>query len=173
MEKWNTISYLFHFFLYSYLHLIQVDIHFIREIRVYLLYYLLFHDKCYFSHVTTTNTLRIKLTFIIIKKKQEEEENGKKNNRTPIVCVCLRILDTLAAELQRRTGALEIVDISYVESITNNRLRDIIRQQINPLDDLIATFKKRKLKCHEHVIRVNNFSTVIQQRYNCRLKKKR
>ena len=59
---------------------------------------------------------------------------------------------TLTAELQRRILALEmrcyrkIMNISYIDHITNNAIRERVTQAIGTHDDLLTVVKKRKLK---------------------------
>ncbi|KAI0240103.1 hypothetical protein LSAT2_009185 [Lamellibrachia satsuma] len=59
---------------------------------------------------------------------------------------------TLSADLQKRIQAMEmrcfrkILHISYKDHVTNDAVRNKIKQAIGPYDDLLTTVKKRKLK---------------------------
>ena len=59
---------------------------------------------------------------------------------------------TLSADLQKRIQAMEmrcfrnILRISYKGHVTNEAVRNKIKQAIGPYDDLLTTVKKRKLK---------------------------
>ena len=46
-----------------------------------------------------------------------------------------------------------LLGISYRDHITNNAVRDRIRQAIEPYDDIVTTVRKRKLKWFGHVSR--------------------
>ena len=64
---------------------------------------------------------------------------------------------TLSADLQKRIQAMEmrcfrkILRISYKDHVTNEAVRNKIKQAIGPYDDLLTTVKKRKLKWYGHV----------------------
>ena len=66
---------------------------------------------------------------------------------------------TLTAELQRRIQSIEcrcfrhILGISYKDLVTNEHVRETIVKHIGPYEDLLATAKRRKLKCYGHVTR--------------------
>ena len=47
----------------------------------------------------------------------------------------------------------KLLGISYRDHITNDAVRDRIRQAIGPYDDILTTVKKRKLKWFGHVSR--------------------
>lgn len=73
------------------------------------------------------------------------------------------------AKRQQRTQALEmkcywtILDISYVDCSLNDTVQDTIKQQTEPLENLISTVMKRKSKWYGHIIRANNlFPDILQ-----------
>ena len=76
---------------------------------------------------------------------------------------------TLTAELQRKIQAVEmkcfryILNISYLDRITNERVRQIIESHIGPHEDLLATVKKRKLRWYGHTTRSSGLSKTILQ----------
>ena len=76
---------------------------------------------------------------------------------------------TLTAELQRRISALEmrcyrkIMNISYIDHITNNAIRERVTQAIGTHDDLLTVVKKRKLIWYGHTSRSNGMSKTILQ----------
>ena len=76
---------------------------------------------------------------------------------------------TLSADLQKRIQAMEmrcfrkILRISYKDHITNEAVRNKIKQVIGPYDDLLTTVKKRKLKWYSHVSRSSGLAKNILQ----------
>ena len=76
---------------------------------------------------------------------------------------------TLTAELQRKIQAVEmkcyryILNISYLDRITNERVRQIIVNHIGPHEDLLTTVKKRKLRWYGHTTRASGLSKIILQ----------
>ena len=56
-----------------------------------------------------------------------------------------------------------LLGISYRDHITNNAVRDRIRQAIGPYDDIVTTVKKRKLKWFGHVSRSSGLAKTILQ----------
>lgn len=54
-----------------------------------------------------------------------------------------------------------ILGIFYGDRIINDAVRDNIRPETGPLEDLITRAKKKKLKWHGNVIRARNLSTAI------------
>ena len=76
---------------------------------------------------------------------------------------------TLAADILKKLQATEIrcfrklLDISYRDHITNDAVRDRIRQAIGPHDDILTTVKKRKLKWFGHVSRSSGLAKTILQ----------
>ena len=66
---------------------------------------------------------------------------------------------TLTADIMKKLQATEmrcfrkLLGISYRDHITNDAVRDRIRQAIGPYDDILTTVKKRKLKWFGHVSR--------------------
>ena len=57
----------------------------------------------------------------------------------------------------------ETAGISYRDHITNDAIRDRIRQAIGPYDDILTTVKKRKLKWFGHVSRSSGLAKTILQ----------
>ena len=76
---------------------------------------------------------------------------------------------TLTAELQRRISALEmrcyrkIMNISYIDHITNNAIRERVTEAIGTHDDLLTVVNKRKLKWYGHTSRSSGMSKTILQ----------
>ncbi|KAI0215757.1 Receptor-type tyrosine-protein phosphatase S [Lamellibrachia satsuma] len=76
---------------------------------------------------------------------------------------------TLSADLQKRIQAMEmrcfrkILHISYKDHVTNDAVRNKIKQAIGPYDDLLTTVKKRKLKWYGHVSRSCGLAKIILQ----------
>ena len=57
----------------------------------------------------------------------------------------------------------KLLGISYRDHITNDAVRDRIRQATGPYDDILTTGKKRKLKWFGHVSRSSGLATTIFQ----------
>ena len=57
----------------------------------------------------------------------------------------------------------KLLGISYKDHITNDAIRDTIRQAIGPYDDILTTVKKRKLKWYGHVSRSSGLAKTILQ----------
>ena len=76
---------------------------------------------------------------------------------------------TLSADLQKRIQAMEIrcfrkiLRISFKDHVTNEAVRNKIKQAIGPYDDLLTTVKKRKLKWYGHVSRSSGLAKTILQ----------
>lgn len=76
---------------------------------------------------------------------------------------------TLTADTERRIQALEmrcfrrLLGISYKDHITNEEVKNRIRQAIGPYKDLLTTVKKRKLKWYGHVTRSSGLAKTILQ----------
>ena len=76
---------------------------------------------------------------------------------------------TLTADTERRIQAVEmrcfrrLLGISYQDHITNEEVRNRIRQAIGPHEDLLTTVKKRKLKWYGHVSRSSGLAKTILQ----------
>jgi len=74
---------------------------------------------------------------------------------------------TLTADILRRLQATEmrrfrkLLDISYRDHITNDAVRDRMRQAIVPYDDILTTLKKSKLKWFGHVLRSARLAKTI------------
>ena len=73
------------------------------------------------------------------------------------------------SDLQKRIQAMEmrcfrkILRISYKGHVTNEAVRNKIKQAIGPYDDLLTTVKKRKLKWYGHVSRSSGLAKTILQ----------
>ena len=76
---------------------------------------------------------------------------------------------TLTADILKKLQATEmrcfrkLLGISYRDHITNDAVRDRIRQAIGPYDDILTTVKKRKLKWFGHVSRSSGLAKTILQ----------
>ena len=76
---------------------------------------------------------------------------------------------TLTADLQRRIQAVEmrcfrrLLGISYTDHVTNEEVRNTIRQHIDRYEDLLTIVKKRKLKWYGHVTRGKGLAKTILQ----------
>ena len=76
---------------------------------------------------------------------------------------------TLTADILKKLQATEmrcfrkLLGISYRDHITNDAVRDRIRQAIGPHDDILTTVKKRKLKWFGHVSRSSGLAKTILQ----------
>ena len=76
---------------------------------------------------------------------------------------------TLTAELERRIGAMEmrcyrkILGITYLDRVTNDNVRRMIKEAIGPYDELLSIVKKRKLRWYGHVMRSTGLSKTILQ----------
>ena len=77
---------------------------------------------------------------------------------------------TLTAELEKKIQATEmrcfrrLVGISsYRDHVTNEEVRNRIRQAIGPYVDLLTTVKKRKLRWYGHVTRSTGLAKMILQ----------
>ena len=76
---------------------------------------------------------------------------------------------TLTADTERRIQACEmrcfrkLLCISYKDHITNEEVRNRIRQANGPYEDLLTTVKKRKLKWYGHVSRSSGLAKTILQ----------
>ena len=57
----------------------------------------------------------------------------------------------------------KLLGISYRDHITNDAVRDRIRQAIGPYDDILTTVKKCKLKWFVHVSRASGLAKTILQ----------
>ena len=76
---------------------------------------------------------------------------------------------TLTAELERKILALEmrcyrkILNISYVDHVTNQTVRNMVFQAIGPHDNLLAIVKQQKLKWYGHISRSSGLAKTILQ----------
>ena len=74
---------------------------------------------------------------------------------------------TLTAELERKIQATEmrccrrLLGISYRDHVTNEEVRNRIRQAIGPNEDLLTTLKKRKLRWYGHITRSTGLAKMI------------
>ena len=57
----------------------------------------------------------------------------------------------------------QILRISYKDHVTNEAVRNKIKQAIGPYDELLTTVKKRKLKWYGHVSRSSGLVKTILQ----------
>ena len=55
----------------------------------------------------------------------------------------------------------KLLDISYRDHITNDAVRDRMRQAIAPYDDILTTLKKRKFKWFGQVLRSARLAKII------------
>ena len=91
--------------------------------------------------------------------------------RSLVISVLLYACETwtLTADILKKLQATEmrcfrkLLDISYRDHITNDAVRDRIRQAIGPHDDILTTVKKRKLKWFGHVSRSSGLAKTILQ----------
>ena len=91
--------------------------------------------------------------------------------RSLVISVLLYACETwtLTADILKKLQATEmrcfrkLLGISYRDHITNDAVRDRIRQAIRPHDDILATVKKRKLKWFGHVSRSSGLAKTILQ----------
>ena len=76
---------------------------------------------------------------------------------------------TLTAVLERKIQATEIrcfrrlLGISYRNHVTNEEVRNRIRQATGPYEDLLTTVKKRKLRWYGHITRSTGLAKMILQ----------
>ena len=76
---------------------------------------------------------------------------------------------TFTAELERKIQATErrcfrrLFGISYRDYVTNEEVRNRMRQAIGPYEDLLTTVKKRKLKWYGHITRSTGLAKMILQ----------
>ena len=76
---------------------------------------------------------------------------------------------TLTADLERRIQAIEmrcfrrLLGISYKDHITNEEVRNRIRQAIGPHEELLTTVRRRKLKWYGHVSRSSGLAKTVLQ----------
>ena len=76
---------------------------------------------------------------------------------------------TLTVELEKKIQATEMSyfrrlwGISYKDHVTNEEVRNRIRQAIEPYEDLLTTVKKRKLRWYGHVTRSTGLAKMILQ----------
>ena len=84
-----------------------------------------------------------------------------------LLCACETW--TLTADILKKLQATEmrcfrkLLGISYRDHITNDAVRDRIRQAIGPYDDILTTVKKRKVKWLGHVSRSAGLAKTILQ----------
>ena len=76
---------------------------------------------------------------------------------------------TLNKQLENRIQAFEmrcfrkLLGISYRDRVTNEEIRNKIRQAVGPYEELLRTVKKRKLRWFGHIVRSNGLAKVIMQ----------
>ena len=99
---------------------------------------------------TTAALARLKTTW---NDKHISLSSKIRHMRSLVISVLLHACETwtLTAEILRKLQATEmrcfrkLLTISYRDHITNDAVRDRIRQAIGPYDDILTTVKKRKL----------------------------
>ena len=75
----------------------------------------------------------------------------------------------LTAKLERRIQVIEmrcfrkLLGITYRDRISNEEVRNWIKQAIGPHDDLLATIRHRKLKWYPHVTRSSGLAKTTLQ----------
>ena len=75
----------------------------------------------------------------------------------------------LTAELERRIQALEmrcyrrLLNISYKDHVTNEKVRNKIQNAIGVYDDLLTMVKKRKLRWYGHIARSSVMAKTVLQ----------
>ena len=57
----------------------------------------------------------------------------------------------------------ELLGISYKDRVTNEEVRNKIKQAVGPYEELLRTVKKRKLRWFGHVTRSNGLAKIIMQ----------
>ena len=87
---------------------------------------------------------------------------------------------TLTAELEKRVQALEIryfrrfLDISYKDHhVANEEVRNRIKKDIGPYEDLLSAMKRRQLRWFGHVARGGRLVKTVLQRTARRGRKRR
>ena len=76
---------------------------------------------------------------------------------------------TLTAEIEKRIQSTEmrcfrrLLGISYKDHITNEEVRNRIRQVVGPYEDLLTLVKRRKLKWYGHVMRSSGLAKTFLQ----------
>ena len=76
---------------------------------------------------------------------------------------------TLAAEIERRIQAVEmrcyrrLLNISYTDHVTNEKVRNRIHNAIGVHDDLLTMAKKRKLRWYGHISRSSGMAKTTLQ----------
>ena len=91
--------------------------------------------------------------------------------RSLVISILLYACETwiLTADILKELQATEmrcfrkLLGISYRDHITNDAVRDRIRQAIGPYDDIVTAVKKRKLKWFGHVSRSPGLAKTIVQ----------
>ena len=77
---------------------------------------------------------------------------------------------TLTAELERKIGVMEmrcyrklLGGITYLDRVTNDNVRRMIKEAMGPYDELLSIVKKRRLRWYGHVMRSTGLSKTILQ----------
>ena len=76
---------------------------------------------------------------------------------------------TITADIEKRIKALEmrcyrrLLGITYRDRVTNEEVKNRIRQYNGPYEDLLTTVKRRKLKWYGHVTRTSGLAKTILQ----------
>ena len=117
---------------------------------------------------TTAALARLKT---IWSDKQISVSSKIRQMRSLVISVLLYACETwtLTADILKKLQATEmrcfrkLLGISYRDHITNDAVRDRIRQAIGPYDYILTTVKKRKLKWFGHVSRSSGLAKTILQ----------
>ena len=86
-----------------------------------------------------------------------------------IIIIVLVVVVALTAELEKKIQTTELrcfrrlLGISYRDHVTNEKVRNRIRQAIGPYEDLLTTVKKRKLRWYGHKTRSTGLAKMILQ----------
>ena len=115
---------------------------------------------------TTAALARLKT---IWSDKQISVSSKIRQMRSLVISVLLYACETwtLTADILKKLQATEmrcfrkLLGISYRDHITNDAVRDRIKQAIGPYDDTLTTVKKRKLKWFGYVSRSSGFAKTI------------
>ena len=91
--------------------------------------------------------------------------------RTLVISIFLYACEswTLTAELERKIYVTEmkfyrrILNIRYQDHVTNDEVRNKITAVVGPLETLLSTVKRRKLRWFGHVVRSNGLAKTVLQ----------
>ena len=122
------------------------------------------------SRIAQTTTALAKLN-IIWKDKKIATSSKIRLMRALVVSIFLYACEswTLTADTEKRIRALEmrcyrrLLDISYKDRVTNDEVRNKVKQNIGNFKDLLTTVKRRKLQWYGHISRSNGLAKTILQ----------